>query len=87
MGHARAAAATEASNASHHRRAKKVRDRRLLWQLLQATAASGVPTVWACAILSPQQANLAAARDVAVAYMYADAALSVDACFDAHAMA
>ena len=28
--------------------------------------------VWACALLSPQQANLAAARDVAVAY--ADAA-------------
>ena len=32
----------------------------------------GVPTVWACALLSPQQANLAAARGVAVAY--ADAA-------------
>ncbi len=31
-----------------------------------------VPTVWACALLSSQQANLAAARGVAVAY--ADAA-------------
>ncbi len=27
-----------------------------------------VPTMWACALLSPQQANLAAARGVAVAY-------------------
>ena len=32
----------------------------------------GVPTVWACAHLSPQQANLAAARGVAVPVAYAD---------------